>query len=88
MWRLSLQLGSRAPNPGERQDEVSGGGRESQEGGCMCTGGWLTLCSGNQHSTAKQASPKENLKTNRPPSAHTHTYMLTDIRQATGTKSM
>ena len=32
--------------------------------------------------------PKKNLKTNRPQSAHTHTYMLTDIRQATRTKSM
>ena len=40
----------------------------------MCTGGWLTLCSGNQHSTAKQASSKEKSK-NESPTERTHTHL-------------
>lgn len=43
-------------NPGEKQDEVTGGGREAQEGEDIYTYSWSTLYSRNQHSIVKQAS--------------------------------
>lgn len=37
MWHLSLHLDSQPLNPGEKQDEVTGSGREAQEGKDICT---------------------------------------------------
>lgn len=79
MWRLSLQLGSRAPNPGERQDEVSGGGGSlRREDVCALVAGSCCAMEINRALQSRRP-PTKNLKKNRPQSAHTsvrtHTHL-------------